>query len=101
MRRYSGRHAAPRHRASRALLHGAIPVGSAAALLVSMSGSLGAATASATVASASATAATQFVTPASVVAVQAEIARDMGVSVSSVEKYILEALKHCREHLIP
>jgi len=31
----------------------------------------------------------------------AEIARDMGVSVSSVEKYILEALKHCREHLIP
>ena len=31
----------------------------------------------------------------------AEIAREMGVSVSSVEKYILEALKHCREHLIP
>ena len=30
----------------------------------------------------------------------AEIAREMGVSVSSVEKYILEALKLCREHLI-
>ena len=26
-----------------------------------------------------------------------EIARDMGVSVSSVEKYILQALKHCRQ----
>lgn len=30
-----------------------------------------------------------------------EIAREMGVSVSSVEKYILEALKHCRSTLVP
>ncbi len=30
-----------------------------------------------------------------------EIAPEMGVSVSSVEKYILEALRHCRQHLIP
>jgi RNA polymerase sigma-70 factor (ECF subfamily) len=30
-----------------------------------------------------------------------EIACEMGVSVSSVEKYILEALRHCRQHLIP
>jgi RNA polymerase sigma factor (sigma-70 family) len=29
-----------------------------------------------------------------------EIAREMGVSVSSVEKYILEALKRCRDQLI-
>ena len=29
-----------------------------------------------------------------------DIAREMGVSVSSVEKYILEALRHCREHLV-
>jgi RNA polymerase sigma-70 factor (ECF subfamily) len=28
------------------------------------------------------------------------IAREMGVSVSSVEKYILEALKHCRKDLV-
>jgi len=28
-----------------------------------------------------------------------EIAKDMGVSVSSVEKYILQALKHCRRAL--
>ena len=28
-----------------------------------------------------------------------DIAREMGVSVSSVEKYILQALKHCREAL--
>ncbi|MBK6286040.1 MAG: RNA polymerase sigma factor [Gammaproteobacteria bacterium] len=31
----------------------------------------------------------------------AEIAREMGVSVSSVEKYILEALKHCRSTMVP
>jgi len=31
----------------------------------------------------------------------AEIASEMGVSVSSVEKYILEALRHCRRQLIP
>lgn len=31
----------------------------------------------------------------------AEIAREMGVSVSSVEKYILEALKHCRNTMVP
>jgi RNA polymerase sigma-70 factor (ECF subfamily) len=30
-----------------------------------------------------------------------EIAREMGVSVSSVEKYILEALKHCRNTMVP
>ena len=29
-----------------------------------------------------------------------EIAREMGVSVSSVEKYILQALKHCRAALV-
>lgn len=29
-----------------------------------------------------------------------EIAREMDVSVSSVEKYILDALKHCREQLV-
>ena len=29
-----------------------------------------------------------------------EIAHEMGVSVSSVEKYILDALKHCREQLL-
>ncbi len=28
-----------------------------------------------------------------------EIAREMGVSVSSVEKYILDALRHCRDQL--
>ena len=28
-----------------------------------------------------------------------QIAAEMGVSVSSVEKYILEALKHCRQKL--
>jgi RNA polymerase sigma-70 factor (ECF subfamily) len=28
-----------------------------------------------------------------------DIARELGVSVSSVEKYILQALKHCREEL--
>jgi RNA polymerase sigma factor (sigma-70 family) len=29
-----------------------------------------------------------------------EIARELGVSVSSVEKYILQALKHCRAELV-
>ncbi len=29
-----------------------------------------------------------------------EIAAELGVSVSSVEKYILQALKHCRERLV-
>jgi len=29
-----------------------------------------------------------------------EIAHEMGVSVSSVEKYILDALKHCRQQLV-
>ena len=28
-----------------------------------------------------------------------DIARELGVSVSSVEKYILQALKHCRREL--